>query len=285
MNLHTQRMTKVLQFIDETLDLEVSVSSLAKMAFYSEFHFHRIFRSFVGESVYAYRKRLLMERAVKFLQYTNKSVTEIAFDSGYDSHSSFTKAFKKFYKHSPSEVRQGQLIFDKYAFPQIEKGFNMKVKIVELDEVQVIAVRGVGHFDEIASNAWGRLMKFAYGSGYMNEQVRRFGITHDDPNVTDLDKIRYDACLDLALGKGEGMDVSIHDDLKKMIITGGKYAQFVHEGSYDELGTTYNYAFNHWLPQSGYKLRLVPCFDLYLNKDPRRTKPENLTTIVHLPIV
>jgi AraC family transcriptional regulator len=70
-----------------------------------------------------------------------------------------------------------------------------------------------------------------------------------------------------------------------MLIAGGKYAQFVHKGSYDSLGNTYNYAFNKWLPKSGYQLRMVPCFDLYLNKDPRRTKPENLTTVVHLPLM
>jgi AraC family transcriptional regulator len=190
-------MNRVLQFIDETLDLEVSISSLAKMAFYSEFHFHRIFSSYVGESVYAYRKRLLLERAVKFLQYTDKNITEIAFDSGYDSHSSFNKAFKKFFKHSPSEVRQEKIKVEKYRFPQLKKGFEMKVEIVDFEDVKVIATRGVGNFEVVASEAWARIMKFAYGNGYMKGEVRRFGITHDDPNVTDLDKIRYDACLDL----------------------------------------------------------------------------------------
>ncbi len=278
MNLHIQRMNRVIQFIDETLDLEVSVSSLAKMAFYSEYHFHRIFRAYVGESVYAYRKRLLLERAVKFLQYTDKSVTEIAFDSGYDNHSSFNKAFKKFFKHSPTEVRQNKIKFEKYNFPQLHEGLKMKAEIVDLDDVRVIAARGVGNFDVVAADAWGRIMKFAYGNGLMKGEVRRFGITHDDPNVTDLDKIRYDACLDL------DVDISAQAGLKKMTIAGGKYAQFLHKGSYDELGNTYNYAFNKWLPDSGYQLRLVPCFDLYLNKDPRRTKPENLRTLVHLPI-
>jgi AraC family transcriptional regulator len=272
-------MNTVIQFIDETLDLEVSVSSLAKMAFYSEFHFHRIFSSYVGESVYAYRKRLLLERAVKFLQYTDKTMTEIAFDSGYDNHSSFNKAFKKFFKHSPTEVRQNKIKFEKYSFPQVEEGLNMKVEIVKIEDVKVIAARGVGLSDEVAADAWGRIMKFAYGNGHMKGEVRRFGITHDDPNVTDIDKIRYDACLDL------DVDISGRPGLKNITIAGGKYAQFTHIGSYDKLGTTYNYAFNQWLPNSGYELRIVPCFDLYLNKDPRRTKPENLKTIIHIPLV
>ncbi len=278
MSLHTQRMNKVLAFIDETLDLEVSVSSLAKMAFYSEFHFHRIFSSYVGESVYAYRKRLLLERAVKFLLYTDKSVTEIAFDSGYDNHSSFNKAFKKFFKHSPSDVRQNKIKFEKYKFPQLDEDLKMEVKIVELEEIKIIAARVVGLSDEVAAKAWGRIMPFAYAQGYMNDDVHRFGITHDDPNVTDLDKIRYDACL------GLDVDVSGQEGLRKMTIAAGKYAQFLHKGSYKTLGKTYNYAFNKWLPSSGYQLRMKPCFDQYLDKDPRIIKPKNLLTLVHLPI-
>ncbi|VAW34169.1 hypothetical protein MNBD_GAMMA01-1955 [hydrothermal vent metagenome] len=51
------------------------------------------------------------------------------------------------------------------------------------------------------------------------------------------------------------------------------------------MNQTYGYIFNQWLPNSGYKLRAAPCFDLYLNKDPRRTKPENLKTEVHIPLI
>ena len=101
------------------------------------------------------------------------------------------------------------------------------------------------------------------------------------PNVTESDKIRYDACLDLDFN----VDISQADNLKQMVIVGGKYAKFLHIGSYDDLDKTYGYIFNQWLPDSGYELRTDPCFDLYLNKDPRRTKPENLKTIVHIPLL
>ena len=278
MNRHTQRMNKVLQFIEETLDLEISINSLAKMTFYSEFHFHRLFRAYAGESVYAYRKRLLLERSVKFLQFTDKKITEIAFESGYDNHSSFNKAFKKQFLYSPTQVRQKMMTLERYKFPKINKGIKMKSEIIILDDIQVIAARGIGRYDEIAAEAWGRIMKFAYGNKLMSNKVRRFGVSHDDPNITDFDKIRYDACLDL--------DVNIpqSDNLKKMVIAGGKYAKFLHKGSYDDLDKAYSYIFNEWLPKSDQKLRIAPPFDLYLNKDPRRTKPENLRTEIHIPL-
>jgi len=276
---HIERMNKVIHTIENSLDLEITLAELAAIAYYSEFHFHRLFRAYVGESVYAFRKRLLLERAVKYLQYSKKSITDIALDSGYDNSSSFNKAFKSHFKCTPSIARRQMIAFKKFHIPKLEENKKMKAEIVNLKDINVIAARGVGSYDEIAAEAWGRIMKFAYGNKHMHKSVRRFGLSHDDPNVTDPDKIRYDACLDI------DVDISAADNLTTLTIAGGKYAKFMHIGSYDNLDQTYAYIFNQWLPQSGYELRADPCFDLYLNKDPRRTKPENLKTQVHIPLV
>ncbi len=42
--------------------------------------------------------------------------------------------------------------------------------------------------------------------------------------------------------------------------------------------------FGEWLPEAGMKLREAPCFEVYLNRDPRRTKPEKLRTEIYIPI-
>ena len=175
MKRHTQRMNKVVAYIETSLDLDIGIKSLAGIACYSEFHFQRLFRAYVGESVYSFRKRLLLERAVKRLQYSEKSITQIAYESGYDNQSSFNKSFKKMFKHSPTEVRQKMLSFTQYRIPAIDENKTMKAEIVELEEIKVIAARGIGTYDEIAPEAWGRLMKFAYGNRLMGGDVRRFG--------------------------------------------------------------------------------------------------------------
>lgn len=279
MATHQERMNNVVQYIETTLDLEVNTADLAGIACYSTFHFHRLFRSYVGESVYAYRKRLILEKAVKLLQYSKKSITDIAFDSGYDNSSSFNKAFKGHFNCTPTKARQKMIAFEKFQKPKLEENITMKVEIIQLEAIKVIAARGVGTYEEIAGEAWGRIMKFAYGNKHMHKAVRRFGLSHDDPNVTAPDKIRYDACLDI------DVDISNANNLRKKTIAGGKYAKVLHIGSYDDLDKTYGYIFYQWLPESGYELRAEPCFDLYLNKDPRRTKPENLKTEVHIPLI
>jgi DNA gyrase inhibitor GyrI len=62
------------------------------------------------------------------------------------------------------------------------------------------------------------------------------------------------------------------------------YAAFLHVGPYENLGETYRAIFAGWLPASGEELRDAPCYEVYLNRDPRRTKPENLRTEIHVPL-
>jgi AraC family transcriptional regulator len=83
--------------LDEALDL----GALAAEARLSPLHFHRIFRGLVGETVL----RLRLERAATSLVRSEASVTTIAFDAGYETHESFTRAFRDAFGRPPSEFR------------------------------------------------------------------------------------------------------------------------------------------------------------------------------------
>ena len=112
----------------------------------------------------------------------------------------------------------------------------------------------------------------------MTGETLLIGISHDDPNITPEKRIRYDACITFAgEAKPEG-EVGIQT------IAGGRYAVFLHRGPHEGLGATYGAIFSGWLPASGARLREAPCFEVYLNRDPRRTKPENLRTEVWVPV-
>src|SRR5205807_10237597 len=102
---YIKRILKVLVYIEEHIEGEMTMSELAKLSCYSPFHFHRIFQSIVGETVYQYTKRLRLERAARRLRNTVKPVTEIALDASYDTPSAFTKAFKLYMGTSPRSYR------------------------------------------------------------------------------------------------------------------------------------------------------------------------------------
>jgi len=274
-----ERMNRVIQYIECNLDAEVDVNALSNIACYSEFHFHRLFRSYTGESVYAYRKRLLLERAVRHLLHSHDNITEISFKCGYENQPSFNKAFKKHFSYTPSQVRQQMVSIDVSKIkPDVKRSIKMKAEMKNLDDIHVICARETGAYAESAAKAWGRIMKFAYSNRLMNNNVRSIGISHDNPSVTDADHIRFDACVDI------DADITAENGLKKYTISGGKYAMFLHKGAYENFPQAYAYIFNEWLPESNYSLLDKPCFEIYLNRDPRRTKPENLRTEIYIPL-
>ncbi len=278
--LHAERMNKVIQFIEDNLDTEIDCAKLAEIACYSKFHFHRIFNAYVGESVYAYRKRLLLERAVNYLLYSSLSITEIAFKCGYKNQASFNKAFKKQFSCTPTQVRKRTRHVNLAKTQSMDKEvLPMKAEIVELEKIPVVYMRAQGPYAEAVPEAWRQLMQVAQANGLINGQTKLFGIPHDNPTITKPDNVRYDACI--------GTTVNIDGDtgLRKKTIAGGQYAKFVHQGPYDKLGQAYAFIFSEWLPENQHKLRDEPCFEHYLNNDlGQTTKPEQLKTEIYIPI-
>ena len=96
---------RVVSELDQALDLH----ALAKGAALSPFHFHRVFRGMLGETPLELQRRLRLERAACSLVNEDVSVTTVAFAAGYETHESFTRAFRAHYACSPSEFRQRAL--------------------------------------------------------------------------------------------------------------------------------------------------------------------------------
>lgn len=281
MSRHELSIKRVLTYLEQNLEQESCLQQLADIACYSSFHFHRLFKAWVGEGVYAYKKRLLLERAVKQLCYSSDSITNIALDAGYQNQASFNKAFQKQFSTTPSQVRQSRRQISSLALPIINKEIKMQpVEVINLEAIEVISSRATGPYQQAAEEAWGNIMQFAYSNRLMQKDTRAIGISFDDPNVTQAELIRYEACLTL------DADISQHPELQYRTIAAGKYARLLHKGPHQQLPQSYGYLFNQWLVgQEKLELRDEPCFEIYLNRDPRRTKPENLRTEIYLPLI
>lgn len=102
---YQEAILRVLVYLQAHLDEVVSLEELAHVAHFSPYHFHRIFRGMVGESVKEHVRRLRLERAAHRLKFTDTPVTRIALDAGYVAHEGFTRAFGTVFGQSPSEFR------------------------------------------------------------------------------------------------------------------------------------------------------------------------------------
>jgi len=283
---YRQRIVRTLVFIQEHLDGELEPGQLARVAAFSQFHFARIFRGLVGETLMEHIRRLRLERAARNLKQRDEPITQLAFEAGFETHESFTRAFSAMFGVPPSSYRaahkpapeaaSGTHIDDVAGYHPPDYGDFPPPEIKELPPTRVVFLRHVGPYSQVGAT-WGRLMAWAGMRGLLGPGMKLFGIVHDDPDVTPEDKIRYDAAVSV------NRPVSPEGEIGVMELAGGRYAVATHRGPYSEAGKAYQRLYGAWLPQSGYELRDAPAFEQYLNS-PQDTKPEDLLTLICIPI-
>lgn len=101
-----QRILSTLRLIEGRIREKLTVEELAGSAYLSRYHYQRLFRQAVGESVMGYVARRRMELAAKELAETDASVLDIALGLGYDTHEGFTRSFQAHIGMSPREYRR-----------------------------------------------------------------------------------------------------------------------------------------------------------------------------------
>jgi AraC family transcriptional regulator len=277
---YVKRILKVLLFIEENIDEELTMGELAKLASYSPFHFHRVFQLIVGETVHQYVKRLRIQQAAGKLRYTDQSVTKIALDTNYETPSAFTKAFKQFMGSSPKHYRALYIAVNNITKKLKELPMINPDKIEKkLPDLNLFFIRRYGNYTKSPWDAWQAMKYFIHENHLDRSKMRYFGITHDNPQVTSEDKLRYDAAI---LPHEE---VQEKGEIGRQVLKGGKYAIFMHHGSYDGIEETFNKIFLKWLPDSRENFddtRSIFCE--YFNMEYVKTEPEKLSTNLYIPL-
>lgn len=270
---YQQRVARVLEHIEANLDATLSVDELASIAKFSPFHFHRMFRGMVGETVKGYVKRLRLERAAFALNYTEHSVTEVALGAGYASHEAFTRAFRARFGCAPRNFRRSEVAESSRAFVPPQPGCQVEIK--DLPETRVAYVRSVGPWESIAA-AYQKLYAFVADHG-IDVAGGGLGISYDDPVVTDPSQLRFDAAVPVP----EGVHGS--DDVKIRVIGSGPHAVTRYRGPYTQMHAWYVELVGRWFPRSGRQPADAGCLELYLN-DPHTADAADLLTDICVPI-
>lgn len=103
---YVRLINKTEDYIEINLGRQITLAEVAKSVNFSEYHFHRLFSKYSNETLNQFVTRIKMERSAVYLSVnTDISITDIAFNYGYNSSSSYNKAFKKHYGMSPTEFR------------------------------------------------------------------------------------------------------------------------------------------------------------------------------------
>lgn len=290
---YQQRILAALMHVQKHLDEELSLEDLARVAHFSPFHFHRIFRGMVGESVKEHVRRLRLERAASRLKRTDHPVLRIALDAGYEAHESFTRAFTEMFGMPPARYREQHqpptaprsrsrvhysvsVEFEPLTHASLSV---MPVRVEKSPARAVVFVRHAGTYSEVGK-AWQMLIAWAMPRGlFMGAASMMIGIVHDDPSITPSKHVRYDACLAIP----DGRSVEPEGEIGVQEIVGGDYAVVTHRGPYEKLSETYDILFGGWLPSSVREPASAPAFERYLNS-PYDAAPDDLLTEIYLPL-
>ncbi len=278
-NEYHKAINRAVDYLNRHSSEPIDLETLAKTANISTFHFHRIFRSFMGENVGEYIRRLRLENAAQRLRTTSLNLKDIAENAGYQTEQAFSKAFKKHFSVSPAAYRRSSDINSSIRQSINVDGELPVPEIRTINDIKYVYIRIIDVYGSPKSYnmAWGKLYSFALQNDIINERTEYLGLSFDDPTITMPDLCRFYACITT------DKDIKPQGEFGVQTIAGGLYAVFTLKGPYSELMDLYNRIYLLWLPSSGYRLRNGVSFEKYLN-NPDKTDDQNLLTEIYIPV-
>jgi len=266
----------VVEHIDRHLDDKLDLATLADVAHFSPFHFHRLFHALTGEPLGDYiRRRRLEMAAVRLRSHPDGTVLQIALGVGFGSAESFSRAFRARFGVAPTQWRKskrGQVlrkdgktggkrgqaakaVHRDHRGPR-KKESAMNVTLIDRDPVHVAYLRYTGPYGKPVNRFWMETVVPWITTNKLFGR-ERYGIALDDASVTQPAKCRYDACV--VSKPGEILSGNPH--FKE--IPGGRYAALAFVGDSADIGVAWNALLRDWLPTSGLQLDSRPFFEHY----------------------
>lgn len=92
-------------YIDEHFQETIDLEQISQKAFFSRFHFHRIFTKMYKITPHQYLTKIRLEAAKKMLEKEGISITEVCNYIGFESLGSFSSLFRKKSGYSPQYYR------------------------------------------------------------------------------------------------------------------------------------------------------------------------------------
>ena len=279
---YLEAINRAIEFIEANISQNIGLAEIAKYSFLSKYHFHRIFKSIIGDTTKDYLTRLRLEKSAIMLKNTTKTINQIAYDCGYGSPETFMRAFKSFFSTTPTlyrastktEIANKKRHYQNTSFEKLHVG---SPQIIEKPNLNLAYIRQFGNYDKI-DYSFERLFRWASENFTLKQQPEALGIVHDNLDLTEVSNLRFDACIVVP----EEIQTSGEIGFKK--IKGGKFAVFHYKGAFEMFYPIYDYIYNVCIFKYRWVLRDEPALEWYTSPPPFYNS-QQLITDFYLPIV
>ncbi|MDG5492324.1 GyrI-like domain-containing protein [Psychroserpens sp. SPM9] len=294
---HIKRINKALHYIESHLESDLSLAHISSIAHYSPYHFHRVFKQFTKETLNNYVARKRVEKASAILlRQKNVSISELSTQFGFTSHSSFTRAFRKFYGMSPSEFRRqskgkyskirqtksknGQTItdFEPYVWTSNQNTTTLmssQIEVKHIDTIHTVGITCIGK--QHLSPTIHRLIEWAGSQGLLRDSKFKIAtVFYDSFKITAPDKVRMSACLVV------NQPTTTDGEVTSITLSSGSSIKGHFEIEPHEFPMVWTNLFK-WMNANGYQKRDEPPFEIYHNDF--NTHPEKKCLVdLYIPV-
>ncbi|MEM9350191.1 MAG: AraC family transcriptional regulator [Pseudomonadota bacterium] len=276
-NTYEDRLRRVIDYIYDHADEDLSLDTLADVAAMSRFHWHRVFRAMTGETCAQAVRRIRLQRAGFMLSNTDKGIDEIAAACGLGGRAAFTRAFTEAYGIPPARFR-GQS--EKRALLVMRPNQEFTMFDVTLDDspaMRIAAMPHKGDYTQI-SRAFEQFSAIMTARNLWPHTRGMIGAYYDDPMEVAADDLRSLA------GAIVDEELVLPDGLQEIRIPAGPLAKLRFKGPYGGLPQAYDYLYGRWLPEAGKEPNFdIVSFEIYANS-PMDTAPDELITDICVPL-
>jgi AraC family transcriptional regulator len=297
-----KRIDHVVDYIFSNFDGQISLQTLAGVANYSPFHLQKVFKQIIGDSPKQYILKLRLETAFHLLViHPQKSIREIAIDSGFSSPAVFSRAIKSYFGHSPEQIRhlphrekmrllhsaapksvpaQTPIVAPPSSStahcPAPTTGSAPSAEKTTIHTLKKASVKGiylVVPFDEpeVIQGAFNQLSRIARAHDWVVPGSGMYGILGPHQRNT------YKAFLPVH------QTVPGTDRFPLVEIEGGQFATFKVRGDLRQTNKAAHYFYHRWLPDSGFKIAGVTGFETF-SGNPALIPYYQLEREIHIPI-
>ena len=171
------RVQRVVDYLAEHLDEVLDLETLSRVAHLSPYHFHRVYRGLLGETVNDTVRRLRLRRSAVDLLDRDLGIERTAHRAGYASQAAFTRAFRAEYGEPPARYRSARRDTE---LRQETDLATYRLELITLPKLRVAAIQHRGAY-QLTGKCFERLMAVAATTGLLTRETRTIGIYHDDP--------------------------------------------------------------------------------------------------------